>query len=231
MDIQTYTNTHTHTYGLNDELMNKPTTQLTTVAFHFMFSNFSDGTIPGTILPATDPVWDQQGKELHRGGGSVPCLHAAQAGFWQRECVRWASPGCATGSTVPLWLVHQVQDCHGEQEHVEVCVGVCVCVCVCVCVWEREKVRERKRDRDCVHACIGVYVCVHVCVCVCVTCTQFPLNRSFYLGPLLPSRTDVTLLWPPFPGASRCRPAIAAFIVLTWAGQKMCVFPTFSVLH
>ena len=43
------------------------------------------------------------------------------------------------------------------------------------------------------------------------------------------------LTWPRsdriFPGASRCRSAIAAFIVLTWARQKMRVFPTFSVLH
>jgi len=82
-----------------------------------MFAHFfmhSDVEVPSPVSPVAHPVWDKQGEELHWGGGSLPCVHAAQTGLRQRERVWWAEAGCASGPTVPIWLVHQVQDCHGQ---------------------------------------------------------------------------------------------------------------------
>ena len=74
----------------------------------------SDGPLPRPVPPAADPVRDQQGKELHGGGGPVPGLHAAQARLRQGERLRRAATDRPPGAPVPLRLVHQVPYGHGE---------------------------------------------------------------------------------------------------------------------
>ena len=98
-----------------------------------------DWAIQGPIPPASYLLRHQQGQELHGGGGPLPHLHAAQAGLRQGERLRRAAPVHPQLAPVPLRLVPQVQDRHGEYfVYVEVILrcflsrfGVNVCVCVC----------------------------------------------------------------------------------------------------
>lgn len=68
------------------------------------YCNFflSDWPLQGTIPPVKDFLRDQQGEELHRRGGPIPHLHAAQAGLRQGERLRRAASVHSQLASIPL---------------------------------------------------------------------------------------------------------------------------------
>jgi len=66
----------------------------------------SDGSLSCAVSSTADPIWHKQRQELHRGGGPVPRVYAAQARLWPWERLWWAEDRRQTGATVQIRLVH-----------------------------------------------------------------------------------------------------------------------------